>query len=321
MVRKGWRTSLLASRRDRAVLAVGAGFVAAVIGLFVATHGGSDIRLVAAALGRPAVVRIEVTLGDPGVPEVHLRPGEVLAIYSRSAKTIGGFWLPPQGQADGVLLAGVDYPDPFPSSAGYRERFDAFTASKSGHTTLALAYVPNGGAPIPAMVPLDVNGNPLMVVSVLVSGAPLNSPSTVALDCSGSSCSAGGFEVSVTNVVPHQAASSPCGAVTSAESSAPSCGDKQTVVTLSFRNRSTFDWSTRLSEFSSLSRASGPAVGLGFCGYVPGQLDLAPDGTLLIPPGATVRHYVFCLREPAEGLQPFLRWSPPNASSPGDLRF
>jgi hypothetical protein len=161
-----------------------------------------------------------------------------------------------------------------------------------------------------------------MIVSVLVSGAPLNSPPKVALNCRGSSCSAGGFEVSVSNVVSHQTAPSTCGDVNAGPTTTPSCGaHKQTAVTLSFRNRSTFDWSTRLSDFSSPSRGSGPPAGLGFCAFVPGQLDLGPDGKLIIPPGATVHHYVFCLREPAEGLQPFLRWSPPNASSPGDLMF
>lgn len=150
---------------------------------------GPGHRLVAATLGRPSVVRVQVTLGDPTPSPINLQPGQVLALYLRSPTKVGGFWSPSMAPREEVLVPGVDYPPPLPSSPGFRERYDAYTAQSSGETSLRLQYDATDPATVPASAPKDKYGVPSITLPVKVEGPGLERPSNLGISCSGRSCS------------------------------------------------------------------------------------------------------------------------------------
>lgn len=286
---------------------------------FWATLGPGQ-RPLAAALRRPAVVRLQVTLGDPMPSPVIVRPGEILALYLRSPTSIGGFWLPSVVLREAVLVPGVDYPPPLPSSAGFRQRYDAYTARSSGETSLRLQYAATDPAALPTSTPRNKDGVPIMDLLVTVKGPGLQLPSNLDLRCSGRSCSAEGFVVDVTRVVPHHHAMSPCLSSYVPGIEPPPCTPYlETELTLAFHNGSVYDFLTGPPDFTAATTGSNAPVKLQGCSYLQEQPEPPRDGFFLVPPGASVSGYVFCLVEPGGGLGPKLRWRPAGTSVAGDM--
>jgi hypothetical protein len=277
-------------------------------------------RLVAGTFGQPSVVRLDVTLGDTTPAPVNLRPGQLLALYLRSPTRVGGFWLPSQVAREEILTPGVDYPGPLPSSPGFRERYDAFTAQSRGETNVRLQYVETNPATVPPSAPKDQDRNPSITLSVKVDGPELRRPSGLVLSCSGRSCSAAGFRVDITRVAAHHPATTPC--LTSyilGRQPAPCTPYLETMITLAFHNGSVYDVSTGPSDFGVLPTGSGTPIALGRCSYVEGQPEPPHSGTFVVPPGASVSHYVFCVTEPPGGLSAKMRWRPDGATAAGEL--
>ena len=93
----------------------------------------------------------------------------------------------------------------------------------------------------------------------------------------------------------------------------------ETEVTVAFHNGSVYDFSTGPSDFSALPSRPGAPIALGGCSYVEGQPNGPRTGKFVMPPGASVSRYVFCVKEPAGGLSGRLRWRPAGATGAGEF--
>ena len=287
----------------------------------VATALGPGKRLVAATTGRPTVVRLDVTLGESPHSPVTMQVGEILAVYLRSATSIGGFWDQAQVGPGEILTAGVDYPQPLPSSPGFRERYEAFTAVSPGETLLRLSYVAANPATVPRSAPRDQYGLPRIDLTVKIDGPQLQRPSGLHLSCTAATCSAAGFRVDASRVRAHHSTAAPCltSSVGPLSQSLDCTTYFETQIRLAFHNASVYDFSTGPSDFAAVPSEPGASINLGACSYVEGQPYGPRGGVFVVPPGASVSHYDFCAREPSGGLSGRLRWHPPGAEVGGDL--